>query len=94
MRKEEKQPTSDFVSIKKCLNFDIDDEMDKEIEKRIEIFKELGASISKQKWVIEAIEEKLNLEEQLSSNSSHELFENVLKKVSAKSSNEAIPSSN
>jgi hypothetical protein len=63
-RLEKEEKSEDLsLNIDKYLNFKLDEKTQDRVEKRVKILSQFSKSFSRKKWILEAIEEKLNREE-------------------------------
>jgi hypothetical protein len=56
--------------------------IDVRIEKRVEFIKKVRVSFSKKQWILEAIHERLDVEEKETKEKAQELLKNMLKETS------------
>jgi hypothetical protein len=82
LKKEEEEDVSESLSPEKHLSFKISSLINARIEKRVEVEKQLRKSFSKKMWILEAINEQLDLEEEGTEIKTKKLFKNLLKKTS------------
>lgn len=79
LAKEEEGDISESVSPEKHLSFKIQSQIDAKIENRVEFIKKIRGSFSKKQWILEAVYEKLDLEEKETEKNAKELLKNMLK---------------
>ncbi len=87
LRQEEKQDVDEGFPPEKYLSFKISSQINAKIEKRVEVIKKIRGSFSKKQWILEAIHERLDLEEKETKEKAQELFKNMLKETSEYHSN-------
>jgi hypothetical protein len=82
LKKEEEQDGIECISREKHLSFKIRSQIDTRIEKRVEFIKKIRGSFSKKQWLLEAIYEKLDTEEEETEKKAKEFLKNMLKETS------------
>lgn len=82
LKKEEELDLEECIPSEKYLSFKINSQIDAKIEQRVEIIKRVRGSFSKKQWVVEAICDRLDIEEKITKEKAQELFKNMLKETS------------
>lgn len=82
IERDEKQEIIECISPEKHLSFKISSHIDAKVEKRVEVIKKLRGSFSKKQWILEAIYEKLEMEEKETEQKTKEMFQKMLKTTS------------
>lgn len=82
LKKEEEQDLDECIPSEKYLSFKIKIQIDAKIEKRVEMIKKIRGSFSKKQWIVEAIYDRLDIEEKAIKEKAKELLKNILKETS------------
>jgi hypothetical protein len=85
LEREEEQSIAECISPEKHLSFKIHSQINVKIERSVEVIKKLRGNFSKKQWILEAIYEKLDMEEKEIEKKSKELFKTMLKESSESS---------
>ena len=78
LKKEELQEVDECIPQEKHLSFKISSQIDARVEKRVEAIKKIRGSFSKKQWILEAIHERLDLEEKETKEKAQKLLKNML----------------
>lgn len=82
LEREKNLSANDFISSDSYLGCKIDRELDLEIKKSVDIIKNYRVSYSKKQWILEAIEELLEIEEREAVSESKDKLEKMIKQSS------------
>lgn len=82
LKKEEEQETQESFSGEKYLSFNINSQIDDQVERRVKVMKKIRGSFTKKQWILEAINEKLDKEETETIIKTRELFKIMLNEAS------------
>jgi hypothetical protein len=76
--REEERNITECIPPEKHLSFKTNSQIHATIEKKVEVIRKFRSSFSKKQWILEAIQEKLDREEEKIEKQTKELLENMI----------------